>query len=485
MTSRSIKHSEIEPASGLGRQACPSAPLARRRTIVSMLSRTFLIAFCATLAFSAPPSPKIFPYSFSQDDLPNGLRLITVPTDYPNIVATFIVVQTGSRNEVEPGHTGFAHLFEHLMFKGTEKFPPARQNEILNRMGAASNAFTTDDFTAYHVTFSKEDLETVLMMEADCFQHLKYTEPDYKTETLAVLGEYNKNSASPFLKVFELLAETSYDRHTYKHTTMGFLKDIQDMPNQYDYSLKFFDRYYRPEYTTIIVVGDVKPKAVRELTAKYWGAWKHGSYRPDIPAEPPQQAPRTAHVDWPQPTLPTITIGFKGPAYTDSGKETAALDVLSMLAFSPNSDLYQKLVIQEQRADALAASAPSNVDPSLFTISARVKKLADLSYVQEQVLATVKTFQEKPVDALKLDTVRKRLRYQLALRMDNSETIAQIIASSVALRRSPDTMNKLFEQYSALTPEDVRQVASRYLVDKGRTVVTLTGPAPAGTGGDR
>jgi zinc protease len=453
--------------------------------MVWMVSKLFLAASCATLAFAAQPAQKIFPYAFSQEDLPNGLRLISVPTDYPNIVATFIVVQTGSRNEVEPGHTGFAHLFEHLMFKGTEKFPPARQNEILNRMGAASNASTSDDFTVYHTTFSKEDLETVLMMEADCFQHLKYTEPEYKTESLAVLGEYNKNSASPFLKAFEVLADTAFDRHTYKHTTMGFLKDIQDMPNQYDYSLKFFDRYYRPEYTTIIVVGDVKPKAVRELTARYWGAWKHGSYRPDIPAEPPQEAPRTAHVDWPQATLPTITIGFKGPAYTDSGKETAALDVLAMLAFSPNSDLYQKLVIHEQRADGLGASAPNAVDPSLFTISARVKKLADLAYIQEQVLATIKTFREKPADAAKLDVVRKRLRYQLAIRMDNSETIAQIIASSVALRRSPDTMNKLFEQYSALTPEDVRQAAGRYLVDKGRTIVTLTGSTPAGTGGER
>jgi zinc protease len=146
-------------------------------------------------------------------------------------------VQTGSRNEVEPGHTGFAHLFEHLMFRGTEKYPPEKYEEVLKHAGAASNAFTTDDFTAYHTTFSKEDLEAILMMEADRFQHLKYGEPQFKTESLAVLGEYNKNSADPANKLFEVLQDTAYDRHTYKHTTMGFLKDIQDMPNQYDYSL--------------------------------------------------------------------------------------------------------------------------------------------------------------------------------------------------------------------------------------------------------
>src|ERR1700730_3848007 len=267
-----------------------------------MISRFLLAACCAAIAIAtaiaAQPPRKVFPYAYSQEDLPNGLRLVTVPTDYPNIVAVFIVVQTGSRNEVEPGHTGFAHLFEHLMFKGTEKFPPTKYNETLNRIGAASNASTSDDYTVYHTTFSKEDLETVLMMEADRFQNLKYSEPEFQTETLAVLGEYNKNSSSPFQKLNEVVSDTAFDRHTYKHNAMGFLRDIQDMPNQYGYSLKFFDRYYRPEYTTIIVVGDVKAKATRDLVDKYWGAWKHGSYKPDIPAEPPQEGPRTGHVDW-------------------------------------------------------------------------------------------------------------------------------------------------------------------------------------------
>jgi len=441
-----------------------------------MISRFLLAACCAGIAMGAQPPQKVFPYAYSQEDLPNGLRLVTVPTDYPNIVAVFIVVQTGSRNEVEPGHTGFAHLFEHLMFKGTEKFPPTKYNETLNRIGAASNASTSDDYTVYHTTFSREDLETVLMMEADRFQHLKYTEPEFKTETLAVLGEYNKNSSNPFQKLNEVVSDTAFDRHTYKHSAMGFLKDIQDMPNQYGYSLKFFDRYYRPEYTTIIVVGDVKVKATRDLADKYWAAWKHGSYKPDIPAEPPQEGPRADHVDWSTPTLPIVTVAFKGPAYSDTTKDTAALSVLSTLAFSPNSDLYQKLVIQEQRVDSLGASSPSSVDPALFEITARVKKAADLDYVRDQILAAIKAFQEKPVDAQRLDSVRKRLRYQLALGMDNSETIAQILSGFVALRRSPETMNKLFDQYASLTPEDVRQAATRYLVEKARTIVTLTGP---------
>jgi zinc protease len=340
-------------------------------------------------------------------------------------------------------------------------------------MGGASNAFTTTDFTCFYTVFSKEDLPTVIAMEGDRFQNLKYSEAEFKTETLAVLGEYNKNASNPFQKLNEALLETAYSTHTYKHTTMGFLKDVQDMPNQYEYSQKFFSRYYRPEYVTIIVAGDVKTKAVRDLMAKDWGAWKRGDYKPEIPVEPPQDGPRTSHVAWSGPTLPLLAIAYKGPAYDDSTKDTAALDALSYLAFSENSELYQRLIVQEQKADALFASSPNQVDPSLFQVLARVKKVEDVEYVRGQVLATVQQFREKPVDGARLDAVRKHLRYELALRMDNSETVAQVIAGYVALRRTPNTMNKLFEQYARLTPQDVQQAAAKYLTENARTIVTL------------
>jgi zinc protease len=254
---------------------------------------------------------------------------------------------------------------------------------------------------------------------------------------------------------------------------MGFLKDVQDMPNQYEYSQRFFSRYYRPEYVTIIVAGDVKTKPVRDLAAKDWGAWKRGDYKPEIPVEPPQDGPRTGRVAWSGPTLPLVAIGYKGPAYDDSTKETAALDALSYLAFSENSELYQKLIIQEQKADELYADSPNKVDPSLFQILARVKKAEDVEYVRGQILATAQQFGAKPVDGARLDAVRKHLRYELALRMDNSETVAQVVAGFVALRRTPDTMNKLFDQYAHLTPQDVQQAAAKYLTENARTIVTL------------
>ena len=423
---------------------------------------------------------KLIPYDYYIDDLPNDLRLVTIPTDYPNLVAFYIVVGTGSRNEIEPGKTGYAHFFEHMMFRGSENYPPGKRDEIMQRAGAATNAYTTDDRTVYHATFSKEDLPEIMKMEADRFQRLKYAEPEYKTEALAVLGEYNKNIAAPTLKLQETLRATAFKEHTYKHTTMGFIKDIEDMPNQFDYSWEFFRRYYRPEYTTILVVGDVKREDVVEMVRANFGTWERGDYKPEIPREPEQSEPRTAHVDWATPTLPYVTVAFHNPAYSDEQKDYAALDLLSAVAFGQNSELYQKLVLEEQKVDALSPSNPERLDPHLFTVTARVKDAKDVDYVRDQMLATFQRFTSEAMPQKKLDDTRARLRYETALGFDSSEAIAGAVAPFLALRRTPETMDRLFALYDTITPEDVRAIAAQYFTEKKRTIVTLATKAGAG-----
>jgi zinc protease len=385
------------------------------------------------------------------------------------------VVETGSRNEVEPGKSGFAHLFEHMMFRGTKRFPTAKYEATLKDAGAASNAYTTDDHTAYHTTFSKEDFETILAMEADRFRNLSYSQDVFKTETLAVLGEYNKNSANPTHKLYETLRDTAFDRHTYKHTTMGFLKDVQDMPNQYAYSLQFFDRYYRPEYTTLIVAGDVTKDEVRSLVAKYWGDWQRGGYRAEVPKEPPPSGSRTNEVKWTTPTLPWVAVSFRGPAYSDTDKDQATMDLIAYLGFAESSELYQKLVIREQKVDVLEADNADHVDPYLFTVWSRVKKEDDVGPVTDDILATLRSFQEKPVPAERLEAVKSHLRYQFALGLDNSESIAGILARYVALRRTPETINRVYDLYAQVTSQDIREAARKYCVESGRTIVTLKG----------
>ena len=425
------------------------------------------------LALGQNPKRKLFPYDYNIDDLPNGLRLVTVPTDYPNLVALYIVVQTGSRNEVEAGKTGFAHFFEHMMFRGSENYTADQREAIFKRAGAETNAYTSDDRTVYHATFSKDDLDEIMKMEADRFLRLKYALPEFRTEALAVKGEYDKNSSTPVRQLFERLRETAFKKHTYSHTTMGFIKDIEDMPNQYEYSLEFFKRFYRPEYTTIVLVGDVTRQRALDLTKKYFGEWQRGNYVANIPVEPKQTEPRTAHLDWPSPTLPYLAVAFRGPAYSDTAKDKVALDFLAQIAFGPNSELYQKLVLKEQKVDSFGASFGNQVDPELFTVLARVKDPKDVDYVRDEVLATFKRFTSELVQPAKLDATRSRLRYGFAMAMNSSDAIAGTLAPYISLRRTPETIDKLAGLMDTITPEDIRDIAAKYFRDENRTIVTL------------
>ena len=423
---------------------------------------------------------KIFPYEYTIDDLPNGLRLVTIPTDFPNIVAVYTVVRAGARNEVEHGKSGYAHLFEHLMFRGSEHYTPEQRDAILKRAGADDNAYTTDDRTVFHEVFSKEDLDTILQLNADTFERLKYSPDAYKTETKAVLGEFNKNSSNPTEKLFEVLRATAYRKHTYEHTAMGFIKDIEDMPNQYDYSLQFYQRYYRPENVIIMVVGDVQHAQTLAMVKKYFGDWKRGDYTPQIPNEPEQTEARKEHIDWPSPTLPYVDVAFRGPAYSDTDIDHAALDLLQAYAFGENSDLYQKLVLKEQKVESLETSFADWMDPELFYVESRVKEDKDLDYVRDEVLATYKRFTTELIPPDKLDATRSRLRYSFALSLDSSAAIAGTLASYVGLRGTPESVNKVYALYDQVTPEDVRAAAARYFVDRNRTIVTLTSKVKGG-----
>src|SRR5690606_21109956 len=238
-------------------------------------------------------------------------------------------VQTGSRNEVEPGKSGFAHFFEHMMFRGTEQYPPDVYGAILKQAGANQNAYTTDDYTNYHVTFTRDDLEKMIELEADRFQNLSYSEADFRTEALAVKGEYLKNYSDPTSKAYERIRDLAFDVHTYRHTTMGFIEDIEDMPNQLEYSRQFFERWYRPEKTSVIIVGDVDPEATFELVKKYWGGWERGDYDVEIPVEPPLEGPVYEHIAWEGPTQPWIFIAFRGPAFDPNEKAMPAMDLIA------------------------------------------------------------------------------------------------------------------------------------------------------------
>lgn len=416
---------------------------------------------------------RILPLKATEKVLANGLKVIVVPTGFPNIVSLQIPVKTGSRNEIEPGKSGFAHFFEHMMFRGTKEYPADKYQEILTKIGARQNAYTTDDFTNYHTTFAKEDLELMLKIEADRFMNLHYSEEDFKTESRAVLGEYNKSIANPILKLLEVQQNSAYKVHTYKHTTIGFLKDIEDMPNQFEYSKIFFDRWYRPENTTIIVAGDVRAEEVLPMVEKYWGKWKRGNYRVDIPQEPPQTAPIYTHVDWPSPTLPLVTVAFRSPAFSETKKEQAAIEMAMNLYFGQTSDIYKRLVEQERKVDLLGAFTADSEDPALTTIIARLKDAKDAVYVRDAILETLAKARSTKVSDATLAEAKSNAKYSFLRTLDSTETIASTLARYVRYNRSFETLNNLYRIYDSLTPADLQENVAKFVTDNTLVVTTL------------
>jgi zinc protease len=426
-----------------------------------------------TSAIQKDPTTDVFPYKIHQQQLSNGLNVVTVPYNSPGIAAFYIVVRVGSREEVEPGKSGFAHFFEHMMFRGTEKYSKEEYSDILKGIGAAANANTWWDRTVYHMTGNADMLEKMFELEADRFQFLKYSEADFKVEAGAVKGEYTKGYSSPNMKLYEKIYNTAFDKHTYKHTTIGFWEDVVDMPNQFDYSLEFFKRFYRPEYSTIIVVGDVQPQQVNNLAQKYFSQWQRGNYKPQIPEEPEQTATRFAHVQA-EKFPPYLSLNYKGPAFSIENNDKAALDLLAAIAFSQKSDIYNKLVVEEQRARTIDAYGLDTRDPGLFSVTASLIKPEDLDYVKSEMQRVIQQFKTQPVDGKQLSDAKSRLKYSFAMSLDSPSNIAESLSGITWLTGNPADVNKLYRVYDSVTPQDVMRVANKYFTESRLTVATIS-----------
>ncbi|MDP6579873.1 MAG: pitrilysin family protein [Vicinamibacterales bacterium] len=423
---------------------------------------------------AAQSAEKIFPFPVSVFELDNGLKVVGVDYDSPGIIAYYTVVRTGSRNEVEPGFSGYAHFFEHMMFRGTEKYPTDAYNEAIKRLGADSNAFTTSDWTTYHTVASADALETIIDLESDRFLNLSYSEDDYRTEAGAILGEYNLNFSNPISLLREKAHDLAFTIHPYKHTTIGLLDDIRAMPEHYDYSVEFYDRYYRPNNCIIVVVGDFDQAELERLVTRYYGAWEPGDFEPAIPVEPPQAREQTAEITWPNPTLPLLTIGYHAPRFSDERIDMPALDVLSQLLFSQNAPLFQQLYLQEQAVDVIQGGAVDSRDPPLFEVIARITKPDQIAHVRDAILAEIERFKTEPVDDAVLADTKSAMRYSFARGLDSPGPIAETLGHYLQLTGDPDTVNRVYELYDAVTAEDIMMVASTYFADSNRTVVLLT-----------
>jgi len=440
--------------------------------------RAVLVAAVLALATPAVAKPaaattKAFPFPTEVHTLPNGLRVVFIPYDSPGLVAYYTLMRVGSRNEPEPGRSGYAHFFEHMMFRGTPTHSGDDYNQTVVRLGLNTNAFTSNDMTVYTLYGPSKALPTIIDYEADRFQHLDYTEEQFKTEAGAILGEYAKSASNPEQILDEKMSETAYTKHTYRHTVIGYLDDVKAMPSGFAYSREFFRRYYTPDNATVVVVGDFDKKETLAHLQKAYGTWKGKLDAAKIPVEPPQTAPRTAHVDWKTPTLPRLWLTWHTPGASDL-TATAVQSVLEAYLFGPTSPLYQDLVLGRQIVDSLESSWSVSRDPSLFGILARVKKASDFDAVDKAIHDELAKLAAGTVDAARLDAVRSNLKYGAITRLDTAARVAVTQATTAAQTGDLDSMNKLYARIDKLTPRELSAFARKWLTEANRTTVTLT-----------
>ena len=432
----------------------------------------------ALAAAAAPVAPaadtaKAFPFPVEVHSLSNGLRVVFVQYDAPGLVAYYTLMRVGSRNEVEKGRSGYAHFFEHMMFRGTKQHSAEDYNATVTRLGLNTNAFTSEDMTVYHLYGPAKALPTIIEYEADRFQNLSYDEPAFRTEAGAILGEYTKSASNPEQKMFERMTETAFIRHTYAHTVIGYLKDIQNMPSGFEYSREFFRRYYTPDNATIFIAGDFDRPATLALLQQAYGGWKGKTESLPIPREPKQRQSRRGQVDWDKPTLPRIWITWHTPG-ADNIKAAAVQNVLNAYLFGPTSPLYQSLVLgKQQLVDSMDATYGDHRDPNLFGVLIRVKDAKNLRAVEFAVLREIRKLASGGVDARRLEAVRSNLRYSNIMGLDKADSAAVTLAVNTALTGDVNFLNKEFDAVAQIQPRDLQDFAKAYFIDLNRTTVTL------------
>jgi len=373
-----------------------------------------------------------------------------------------------------------------MMFRGTRQLSGREYELRMQRLGADNNAYTTEDYTLYTVTLPSSSVEELIAVEADRFRNLSYAEREFQTETRAVLGEYNKNSASPVQQMWESMAEVAFTRHTYGHTTMGYLRDIQAMPGLYTFSQQFFRRFYTPDNCTVIVAGDFDRERVMAQVRAQYAAWTGARATPAIPAEPEQSAPRRRALAWAGTSPARMLLGYRVPAFSLDTRDNAAIEVVHALAFSASSDLYQRLVVREPKLLALQSWAGElHRDPTLFVVEATLAPRTTFDEVEADVTEEFARIGRGEADPARVADVVSNLRYAMPMDVQRPADAAQLVARYMALTGSVDTYERYRALVAAVTPEDVARVARTYLTAPRRTTITLSPAAEAPPGAVR
>ena len=420
-----------------------------------------------------------FPFKIFNKQLSNGLQVVTVPFNSPGEASFYILIRAGSRDETDPGMTGFAHFFEHMLFRGNSRYTALAYNDSLKSLVYSSDANASFDRTLFRMSCRRQNLEKLFEIVSDRMMHLHYTQEDFNILANEVTREFTENYANPLQHSGEITEDTAFRVHPYKHTMMGYRKDVNNLSNQYEYSLTFFNRYYRPEYASIVVTGDVTPGQAEGLAKKYFSSWLKGNYVPRIPAEPAQTTTRYVHVQ--ALNFPFyLDLNYKAPAFSLENKDCASLELIAALLFTPRSDLYRKLVVNERKCRYIRGGFMLTRDPFLFSASALVYHESDMAYVRNEVTRAMINLKNEPVDRKLLDQTKSYLKFDFTRSINTSSSVADEISSSIAASGDPDAIGKLFYQMGQLTPGDIQAAAEKYFIPEHLTVSTITSGADEG-----
>jgi zinc protease len=412
-------------------------------------------------------------------ELPNGLKLVMLEDHKTPIVSVQVWYHVGSKNE-RPGRTGFAHLFEHLMFKGSPHVEPEEHMRIIEAMGGVTNAFTTEDVTVYFETVPSNYLARALWLEADRLGGLNISQENFDHERDVVKEERRlRYDNQPYGRVWEDLSAAAFTEHPYQHSVIGSMEDLNKAT--VEDVREFFRAFYRPDNATLVLVGDFEPEEAVRMAQTYFG----GIPRPKEPiernsvAEPPQKAERRLSKSYSNSPLPAVIIGYHGPA--NFAADSYPLDLAtSILSNGQSSILYRKLVYEQRLAAQAQAFGFFSEDPNLVIFRAILnqgKTLAEGEKALDEVIEQLKT---APVNVRDLEKAKNQEIAAIVLRRQRVQAKANALGLAAVVGKDVNLVNTELDRYLSVTAADIQQAAQRYLVPAHRTVLIVEPAAEAG-----
>ena len=412
-----------------------------------------------------------------QETLANGLHVVMLEEHQVPVINLQVWYHVGSKDEL-PGHTGFAHLFEHLMFKGSAHVGPSEMSRIIEAMGGSFNAYTNDDTTVFWETFPSNYLERVCWLEADRLGSLNVDDANFKSEREVVKEERRvRIDNQPYGLIQEDLYAAAFEVHPYHHTTIGSIEDL-NKATVADVR-QFHDTYYKPNNATMVIVGDFQPGEALAWAKKYFEGIPASAGPIPRPAktEPPQTEQRVVNKSYSNTPLPAVVIGYKMPARY--APDSYALDLTSaILAGGESGRLYQSLVYKDRIAASAGGAGNFTEDPNLFFAYAILNQGHTSAEGEGAVIHVLDELKAKAVDAKELEKAKNQEIAGAVLERDTDQEKGDAIGAAAVLGKDSGLVNTELDRYLKVSADDVQRVARQYFTKEQSTVLLIT-PAPA------